>query len=313
MKDPVCGMEVAPGIGAGPFEHQGQTYYFCCVHCLDRFRAEPEKYLHRDAAPRAPVRTPPQSAKYTCPMHPEVESGKPGACPKCGMDLEPATVTAGEEEASPELKDMTRRFWVSLALTFPVFVVAMSEHIPGQPLLHAASPRLLVWLQLLLATPVVLWCGRPFFERGWTSIINRSLNMFTLIALGSGVAWVYSMVAALFPGIFPASFRHAGGGVPVYFEAAAVIITLVLLGQVLELRARARTSIAMKALLGLTPTTGRLVREDGTEEDVPLQDVARGDTLRVRPGERVPVDGVVLEGFSAVDESMVTGESMPVE
>lgn len=250
--------------------------------------------------------------EYTCPMHSEVVREEPGSCPICGMALEPRMVTA-EEETNPELVNMTRRFWVSLILTIPLFVLAMSEMIPGRPVQHVLSTRLLTWIQLLLATPVVLWGGWPFFQRGWVSIANRSLNMFTLIAIGTGTAYVYSVVATLFPDLFPDSFRSHGGEVAVYFEAAAVITTLVLLGQVLELRARSQTSSAIKALLGLAPKTARVLREDAPEEDIPLDHVKLGDRLRVRPGEKIPVDGVVLEGASAVDESMVTGEPIPVE
>jgi len=250
--------------------------------------------------------------EYICPMHPEVISSLPGACPKCGMALEPRTVTL-EEEENPELADMTHRFWISLALTVPVFVLAMTEMIPGMPLIDRLSPRVILWLQFLLASPVVLWGGWPFFQRGWMSIVNRSLNMFTLISIGTGAAWTFSVVATLAPGIFPHSFRIHGGGLPVYFEAAAVIITLVLLGQVLELRARSRTSSAIRALLGLAPKTARKLSDDGSEQDVLLELVVVGDRLRVRPGEKVPVDGLVLDGGSAVDESMVTGEPIPVE
>jgi len=250
--------------------------------------------------------------EYICPMHPEVVSSLPGTCPKCGMALEPRTNTR-EEEENPELSDMTRRFWISLTLTMPVFVLAMAEMIPGMPLIDKLSPRVILWLQLLLASPVVLWGGWPFFQRGWMSIVNRSLNMFTLISLGTGAAWTFSVVATLAPGIFPSSFQIHGGGLPVYFEAAAVITTLVLLGQVLELRARSRTSSAIRALLGLAPKTARKLDDDGSEHDVPLELVVVGDRLRVRPGEKVPVDGLVLDGGSAVDESMVTGEPIPVE
>jgi len=312
-KDPVCGMSVDPARAAGEHEHQGRTYYFCSRHCLEEFRAHPQQYLGgavvqlMPAAPR-----PAPAALYTCPMHPEVVQSQPGACPKCGMALEPQTATA-EEEVNPELEDMQRRFWASLALTAPVFFLAMSDLIPGQPVQHALGARLITWIQLALATPVVLWGGWPFFERGWASLVNRSLNMFTLIALGTGTAYVYSLVAALAPGIFPASFRGHGGEVAVYFEAAAVITTLVLLGQVLELKARSRTASAIKALLQLAPKTARRLRADGGEEDVPLEQVEVGDRLRVRPGEKVPVDGVVLEGTSSVDESMVTGEPIPAE
>jgi Cu+-exporting ATPase len=327
VRDPVCGMEVDPAAPSATVQRDGHTFYFCSPHCAEKFRAAPEKYLqptgphlhdahgphsHQEPKPvpqpspaaskpgEAETLNPQSSVLYTCPMHPEVVSDKPGSCPKCGMALEPIAPTA-EEEESPELSDMTRRFWVSLALTLPVFVIAML-HIEG-----------LAWLELLLATPVVLWGGWPFFVRGWQSLVHRRLNMFTLIALGTGVAWTYSLVAAAAPGLFPPSFRDLHGHVPVYFEAAAVIVTLVLLGQVLELRARRRTSSAIKALLGLAPKTARLVHENGQEEDVPLQDVKPGDKLRVRPGEKVPTDGVVLEGMSSVDESMVTGESIPVE
>jgi Cu+-exporting ATPase len=255
---------------------------------------------------------PASRVEYTCPMHPEVVRDSPGSCPICGMALEPRTVTL-EEEENPELVDMTRRFWVSLVLSLPVLFLAMSEMIPGQPVQHAIGHRLIAWIQFVLATPVVLWGGWPFFQRGWASIVHRSPNMFTLIAIGTGTAYFYSVVAILFPGLFPDSFRGHGGEVAIYFEAAAVITALVLLGQVLELRARSRTSSAIKALLGLAPKTARRLREDGTEEDVPLDQVHPGDRLRVRPGEKVPVDGVVLEGSSAVDESMVTGEPIPVE
>jgi Cu+-exporting ATPase len=262
-------------------------------------------------APAAPSRA---RVEYTCPMHPQIVRDAPGSCPICGMALEPRTVSAepGEED-NPELRDMTRRFWVSLVLSLPLLAFAMSDMLPANPLRHVASPRAIAWLQLVLATPVVLWGGWPFFERAWASIVNRSLNMFTLIALGTGAAWTYSVVATVAPGLFPDSFRTHGGEVGLYFEAAAVITVLVLLGQVLELRARSQTSSAIKALLSLAPPTARRLRADGEDEDVPLDAVQPGDRLRVRPGERVPVDGVVIEGASAVDESMVTGESIPVE
>ncbi len=255
---------------------------------------------------------PPSRREYVCPMHPEIVRGEPGSCPICGMALEPRTMT-GEEETNPELVDMSRRFWIGLVLTAPLLVLAMSDLILGQPLQRALSPRFLAWFQLVLATPVVLWGGWSFFQRGWASIVNRSPNMFTLIALGTGMAYAYSVVAAIAPGVFPDSFRSRGGEVGLYFEVAAVITVLVLLGQVIELRARSRTSSAIKALLGLAPKTARLLRPDGTEEDISLDRVQPGDRLRVRPGEKVPVDGVVLEGASAVDESMVTGEAIPVE
>ncbi len=261
--------------------------------------------------PAAPALQPTKT-QYTCPMHPEVVRDEPGECPECGMALEPMTVTL-EEAPNPELVDMTRRFWVSLVLTVPVFVMAMAEFIPGRPLDGVASERVRDWLQLAFATPVVLWGGKPFFVRGWKSVVSRSLNMFTLIAMGTGVAYLYSVVAVIAPGLFPDAFRAADGSVAVYFEAAAVIITLVLLGQVLELKARGRTSQALRALLGLSPKTARIVRADGTEEDIPLERVHPGDRLRVRPGEKVPVDGDVVEGTSSIDESMITGEPIPVE
>ncbi len=264
------------------------------------------------ALERVSFTPPPSKIEYVCPMHPEIVRDNPGSCPICGMALEPRTVTL-EEEDNPELVDMTRRFWISAALSLPLLLLAMAEMIPGQPVQHAISPRLLTWIQFALATPVVLWGGRPFFERGWKSIVNRSLNMFTLIALGTGAAYIYSTIAALFPQMFPHSFRGHGGEVAVYFEAAAVITTLVLLGQVLELRARSQTSSAIKSLLGLAPKTARIVRDTEIEEDIPLDQVQSGDKLRVRPGEKVPVDGVVIEGSSSVDESMITGEPIPVE
>jgi Cu+-exporting ATPase len=248
---------------------------------------------------------------YTCPMHPEIVRPGPGTCPICGMALEPRTVMATEEE-NPGLRDMTRRFWISLGLTAPLLAIAMADMLPGMPLQHALPAGWLPWIEFLLATPVVLWGGWPFFQRGWTSLVNRSTNMFTLIAMGTGVAYGYSVVATVFPQIFPASFRGMGGTPDVYFEAAAAITTLVLLGQVLELRARSRTNAALRALLDLSPKTARIVR-DGREEDIPLEQVKPGDRLRVRPGEKIPADGVVLEGNSSVDESMITGESLPVE
>jgi Cu+-exporting ATPase len=257
--------------------------------------------------------TPTGKVEYTCPMHPQIVRGGAGSCPICGMALEPRTVTAGEAEANPELTDMTRRLWISAGLTLPVFILGMADVIPGQPLQHLMSMRALQWFQLALTTPVVLWGGWPFFQRGWASLVHRSLNMFTLIALGTGAAYLFSVVAVLFPGLLPPSVRGHGGMAPVYFEAAAVITTLVLMGQVLELRARAATGGAIRALLGLSPKQARIVRADGNEEDIALEAVHPGDHLRVRPGEKVPVDGAVLEGNSAVDESMVTGESIPIE
>ena len=307
--DPVCGMEVTERPGVPRRTHEGREYVFCCEHCAAKFAADPARYLGGGAA-RAAVAPPVEGVEYTCPMHPEVRRIGPGTCPKCGMALEPSGVVAGEAE-NPELADMRRRFRVSLLFTLPLFAVAMSDLIPGRPLQHAVPGGALRWLQLALATPVVLWAGWPLLERGWQSVVNRSPNMFTLIAIGTGAAWLYSVIATLVPGLVPASFRMHGE-VPVYFEAAAVITTLVLLGQVLELAARGRTGAAIRALLDLAPKTARRLAADGGEADVPLDRVAVGDRLRVRPGERVPVDGVVLEGSSAVDESMVTGESIPV-
>ncbi len=311
--DPVCGMTVDPKAAkGGSHTHQGKTYYFCNPKCRTRFAAEPEKFLAPTPEPE-PVEAPPGTV-WICPMDPEVRQDHPGACPKCGMALEPEQPLAlAEEGPDPELLSMTRRFWVGVVLSLPVFFLGMSEMIPGQPVQHALAPQLLAWVQLVLATPVVLWGGWPFFQRGWASVKNRHLNMFTLIAMGTGAAYLFSVVATVAPGLLPHAFTGHGGAAPVYYEAAAVIITLVLLGQVLELRARRATSGALRALLSLAPAVARRIREDGREEDVSLEQVKVGDSLRVRPGEKVPVDGVVLEGDSAVDESMVTGESMPVE
>jgi len=361
VRDPICGMEVDPANAAGSIDHEGHTYYFCSRHCLEKFRSLPSKSVVHGEAPAAAsvvllgthppsrretvetcpmhpevrnvrengaapgacpkcgmalepltMEAPKTKTEYTCPMHPEIVRDAPGSCSICGMALEPRTVTA-EEEANPELVDMTRRFWASAALALPVLLIAMSEMLPGKPLETILSPGMQHWVQLVLATPVVLWGGWPFFVRGWQSVVHRSPNMFTLIAAGTGTAYFYSLIAVLFPDIFPASFRDHSGRVGVYFEAAAVITALVLLGQVLELRARSRTSSAIKGLLGLAPKTARRLAENGTEEDVPLDQVQPGDRLRVRPGEKVPVDGVVEEGSSSVDESMVTGEPIPAE
>ena len=315
-RDPVCGMTVNPAKAAGSSEHRGHTYYFCGAGCLAKFTADPDRYLQPPVliAPLPPKQDarPVEPVEYTCPMHPEVRQLGPGACPKCGMTLEPVTISAHEED-NHELKDMTRRFWVSVALTIPVLLIAMADFIPGRPLEQLASAPVWTWVELIVATPVVLWGGWPFFVRGWQSLANRSLNMFTLIALGVAVAYFYSLVAALFPEMFPDSFRGESGEVGVYFEAAAAIVTLVLLGQVLELRARSRTGAAIRALLGLAPKAARLIRADGSEADVPVEEVQAGFRLRVRPGERVPVDGIVTEGSSSVDESMITGEPIPVE
>jgi Cu+-exporting ATPase len=299
-RDPVCGMSVDPATARHRAEHGGRQYFFCGPRCLERFTATPERFVGgaRPTAPTAAGKT-----QWTCPMHPQIVSDAPGSCPICGMALEPL-IPAGDGADNPELRDMTLRLWVAAALSAPLLAIAM--------LWHSASP-VLVWIQLVLATPAVVWGGAPFFQRGWESVVNRSLNMFTLIAMGTGFAYLYSLVAALLPGIFPASFRDPMGGVPLYFEAAAVITTLVLFGQVLELRARSQTSSAIRALLDLAPKRARLVHDDGGEEDVALEAVIPGQRLRVRPGEKVPVDGVVVEGHSAVDESMISGEPLPVE
>jgi len=313
VKDPVCAMDVTPGAAAGgSATHAGTTYWFCNPRCRERFVADPARYLGGTGpAPAPPVHAPAKDTRiYTCPMHPEIRQVGPGSCPKCGMALELVEATA-DEGPSHELVDMTRRFWVSVALTVPVVALATAE-MATPDLAGGLSPTARLWAQLVLSAPVVLWSGWPFFVRGGQSIVTRSLNMFTLIALGTGAAFAYSVFAVLFPDTLPHGMRH-NGAPPVYFEAAAVITALVLLGQVLELRARSATSGAIRALLGLAPKTARRLRADGTEEDVPLADVQPGDRLRVRPGERVPVDGAVLEGTSSVDESMVTGESIPVE
>jgi P-type Cu+ transporter len=309
VRDPVCGMTVDPAAAKHRAEHAGHTYFFCSSRCRERFEANPARFLIPAPAPVPATVLPPatSAAQWTCPMHPQIVRSEPGSCPICGMALEPMTPAAGEA-ADPELRDMTRRFWVGLAFSVPLVAIAMTEHVT-----RLVPPRTAVWVQLALATPAVLWCGWPFFRRGWASIINRRLNMFSLIALGTGVAYVYSVVAALLPAIFPPSFRLADGSVPVYFEAATVIVTLVLLGQVLELRARSQTNSAIRALLDLAPKTARIIRDDEAEADVPLERVVPGNRLRVRPGEKVPVDGVVLEGHSAVDESMMTGEPLPAE
>ncbi|HEX5412668.1 MAG TPA: heavy metal translocating P-type ATPase [Terriglobia bacterium] len=307
-KDPVCDMDVEPSTAAGSYEYKGTTYYFCCEACVERFRQSPEDYIGAVKTIPRPAEAV-SAADYTCPMDPEVHQSKPGACPKCGMALEPRTVTL-KEEANREYVDMKRRFWISVALTAPLMALEMAHMISGHSMISRGAAN---WIQLGLATPVVLYGGWPFFQRGWASIVNRSPNMFTLIAIGTGAAFVYSAVATVAPGIFPASFRGPAGTVGVYFEAAAGITALVLLGQVLELRARSQTSSAIRALLGLAPKTARRLADDGTEEDIPLDRVVHGDRLRVRPGEKVPVDGEVLDGASYVDESMITGEPTPVQ
>jgi Cu+-exporting ATPase len=337
-------MTISPDDAVGHVDYKGQTYYFCSQSCLDQFRSTPDAFLGERPAARTTHAD--MEREYTCPMDPEVRQKGPGACPKCGMALEPvdvAPLTKTEwtcpthpeivrdapgscpicgmaleprvvtiEESSPELDDMTRRFWWSAAITVPMLAFMISEFLPGRPLQTMVPHGWMNWIQLALATPVVLWGGWPFFVRGWASVVNRDLNMFTLIALGVGAAFVYSVIATLAPGVFPDSFRIMGE-VAVYFEPAAVIVVLVLLGQVLELRARSRTSSAIRNLLGLAPKTARRIEADGTERDVPLSEVHVGERLRVRPGERVPVDGAVLEGRTTIDESMVTGEPIPVE
>jgi Cu+-exporting ATPase len=325
FKDPVCGMDVVPATAAGSFEYGGQTYYFCSRHCLETFRSDPGRFTAARAgrdgmaaepislAPTLVTKPAPKGATYTCPMHPEIIRDRPGSCPTCGMALEPVALMTEEEQADPELVDMTRRFWICLALTIPLLLLSMAEMIPGVFLESWLGGRILVWIELAMAAPVVLWGGLPFFERGGLSVVSRQLNMFTLIAMGTGTAFAFSVVAAVAPGIFPDSFRDHHGAVSVYFEPAAVITTLVLLGQVLELRARRQTGSAIRALLGLAPKTARRLRDDGGEEDVPLDQVVPGDRLRIRPGEKVPVDGIVIEGAGAVDESMITGEPIPVE
>ena len=312
--DPVCGMTVQPATAAGSYEHQGTTYYFCSKSCLEKFRSNPHSYLtppdqwttHITSASSG------RAVEYICPMDPEVVESKPGACRICGMALEPKMI-ALDSARNPELDDMTRRFWLCLSPAIIMLIIAMSDMVPSPPVLHSVSRSTLNWVQWMLATPVVLWGGWPFFQRGWTSIVNAAPNMFTLIAIGTGTAYLYSTVATIAPSVFPASVRQPDGSVAVYFEAAAIITLLVLLGQVLELRARSQTTSALRSLLQLAPNTARRLSPDGQEIDVPLDHVQVGDRLRVRPGERIPVDGSVVEGMTVVDESMMTGESIPVE
>lgn len=344
--DPVCGMKVDSESGRS-LEHAGRHYYFCSQHCVEKFSSDPDKYLNPVAS--ASTITKPSAGGYTCPMHPEVHQAAPGSCPKCGMALEPVDTlsdkpdvteyvcpmhpqivrsepgdcpicgmaleprTVAAKEENPELDDMTRRFWISTVLAVPVFVMAMAADMWMGFAPQMISFTHLQLVEFLLATPVVLWGGWPFFQRGWASLVNRHLNMFTLISLGVGVAWLYSVIGTFLPDIFPAMLRREDGTLPIYFEAAASITALVLLGQVLELKARSRTNTAIKLLLGLTPKIARIVRSDGKEEDIPLEQVQVGDVLRVRPGEKIPVDGQVVEGSSSIDESMVTGEPIPVE
>ena len=351
VKDPVCGMTVNPVKAAGTTEYEGVRYWFCGKSCLAKFEANPETYLkpavkstdpdHADvpvlsgsdftcpmhpevrqsgpgACPKCgmaleplTISAPASRTEYTCPMHPEIVRDQPGACPICGMALEPRTVTL--DDANPELVDMSRRFWTALALSAPILLLMIADVIPGMPLKHVLGDQAITWIEFALATPVVLWAGWPLFARGWASVVNRSLNMFTLIAIGAGSAYFFSVAAAIFPSVFPSSFREAGGGIGVYFEPAAIIVTLVLLGQVLELRARSQTSSALRSLLSLAPKTAKVINDNGAEEDLSLDQVAIGQRLRVRPGESVPVDGIVMEGNSSIDESMLTGEAIPVE
>lgn len=306
VKDPVCGMDVEPAETEHHFTYQGQEYHFCSGHCLMKFKENTRQYLEE----KQKIKKLPEGIIYTCPMHPEIEQVGPGSCPKCGMALEPKN--ASHEEDSSELDDMMRRFLVSAVLSFPILLLVMLDHIPNHPLENYISSIHAMWVEFALATPVMLWAAVPFFKRAWASIVNRHLNMFTLIALGTGVAYGYSVIGALFPNLFPVDMHMKNGMVNVYFEAASTIVTLVLLGQVMELRARSQTGSAIRALLNLAPKTAHIIYEDGLEEDVPLDNVQVGDKLRVRPGELVPVDGIILDGSSAIDESMITGESMPV-
>ena len=312
VTDPVCGMKIDPKTAkGGKSAFEGHDYFFCNPKCKTKFDANPHAYLHKPAQ-QTMVTEAEKERIYTCPMHPEVRQKGPGNCPICGMALEPEEISI-EEEANPELIDFTKRLKISAVLAIPLLLLAMSDLIPGQPVQHALPHWLYAGIQLFLATPVILWGGLPFFERGWASIKTWNLNMFTLIALGTGVAYVFSVVATFFPEIFPESLRVHGSMVPLYYEAAAVITALVLLGQVLELRARSQTGNAIRALLGLAPKTAKRIKPDGSEEDVPVEHIAVGDFLRVRPGEKIPVDGEVTEGRSVVDESMITGEPIPVE
>ncbi|MBV9405045.1 MAG: YHS domain-containing protein, partial [Acidobacteriaceae bacterium] len=301
--DPVCGMTIAAEKAAGTVDYSGRTYFFCGRRCMDAFRARPADFVQPRLSSTG-SRANQRAAEYTCPMHPEVIRDAPGACPICGMALEPREVTG--DEVNPELKTMSLRFWICATLTLPILALMIGEAIPAPPFQHVLGSRASLWFQFALTTPIVLWGGWPFFERAWSSIVNRHWNMFTLIALGTGASYLYSVFALLFSRWIPASFRNMSGELALYFEPAAVITTLVLLGQVLELRARSQTSNALKELLGFAPKTARLLRTDGTEEDIAIDNVTVGDRLRVRPGERVPVDGVVLEGATSIDESMMS-------
>ncbi len=308
-RDPVCGMSVDRATARHFLKHEGEKFYFCSAGCKGKFEADPAAYLDGNRPASKPM---PKGTLYTCPMHPEVVSDHPGDCPKCGMALEPMGVPAADEGPNPELIDFTRRLWISAALSLPLLVISMGPMI-GLPVRDWIGEPFATWIELVLATPVVLWAALPFFRRAWNSLVNRSPNMWTLIGLGVGAAYLYSLVATLAPGLFPMSFRGHGEGVPVYFEAASVIIALVFVGQVLELKARERTGSAIRALLDLAPKTARRIGADGGEADVPVEEIQTGDRLRVRPGERVPVDGSVIEGQSTIDESMITGEPLPVE
>ncbi|MBU4264139.1 MAG: heavy metal translocating P-type ATPase [Proteobacteria bacterium] len=314
--DPVCGMSTDDPEAFTRHIHAGRDYYFCRGHCLEKFQKNPDEFLANKPSPPEETReeNPVSGRRYTCPMHPEILREGPGACPKCGMALEPRTISLDEDEKNPEYDYMRRRFIFAAILTVPLVIIAMREMLPGGHLIeNLASPRTLGWLELILATPVVLWAGWVFYVRAVQSLINRSLNMFTLIGLGVSVAFIYSLIAVLFPEIFPLTMRGSDGSVGVYFEAAAMIVTLILLGQVMELRARSQTGAAIKALLGLAPKTARKINEDGSEIDIPLEHVQVGDVLRIRPGEKIPVDGMVVEGTSSVDESMISGEPIPVK
>ncbi|WP_291984697.1 heavy metal translocating P-type ATPase [Candidatus Accumulibacter sp. ACC007] len=314
VKDPVCGMSVTLGAGKPSFEHDRKTWHFCSQKCRDKFAADPAHYLtgaHKKQAEQAPPA--PAGTQYTCPMHPEIVRDAPGDCPKCGMALEPMGVPTGDEGPNPELVDFRRRFWIGALLTVPLLVLTMGPFLGLGFVRDLLGERTAQWVELVLSTPVVLWAGWPFFVRGVKSVVNRSLNMFTLISLGVGSAYLFSIVAVLFPDLFPDGFRDAEGHVGVYFEAGAVIVVLVLLGQVMELGARERTGSAIRALLDLAAKTARVIRADGREEEIPLEEVVVGDHVRVRPGDKVPVDGVVAEGHSSIDESMISGEPVPVE
>jgi cation transport ATPase/YHS domain-containing protein len=313
VTDPVCGMKVTPGPDQPQAKHDGETYYFCSSHCHDKFVADPAQYLSPDRATATPEKDLPKGTQYTCPMHPEIIRDEPGNCPICGMALEPTGVPAGDEGPNPEYVDFKRRFVVGIVLTVPLLILSMGPFVGLGFIRDMLGERPALWIEGLLGTPVVLWVGWPFLERGWISIVNRSLNMFTLIAMGVGASWLFSLVALIAPGIFPEGFRDAQGNVGVYFEAGAVIVVLVLLGQLMELGARERTGSAIRALMDLAAKTARILREDGSEEEIPLEKVSVGDRLRVRPGDKIPVDGIVVDGHSSVDESMISGEPVPVE